>query len=103
MLFINTAIRMGMLGAMAAVSVPAWAADKLDRTVLPIHEPEYPPVTELDVRKATHPPRFQVKAPEDAPNVLIVLIDDMGFRQSIVLGGPIPMRTADRLAKGSPV
>ncbi len=98
MLFINTAIRMGMLLAMAAVSVPAWAADTPDRTVLPIHEPEYPPVTELDVRNATPPPRFQVKAPEDAPNVLIVLIDDLGFGQSSAFGGPIPMPTADRLA-----
>ncbi|MDT3776794.1 arylsulfatase [Nitrospira sp. MA-1] len=87
-----------MLLAMAAVSAPAWAADKLDRTVLPIHEPEYPPVTELDVRNATPPPRFQVKAPEDAPNVLIVLIDDLGFGQSSAFGGPISMPTADRLA-----
>jgi hypothetical protein len=29
----------------------------LDRTVLPIPEPSYPPITELDVRKATPPPR----------------------------------------------
>ncbi|MGB5053858.1 MAG: arylsulfatase [Nitrospirales bacterium] len=98
MLFINTTMRMGMLLAMAAVSVPAWAADKPDRTVLPIHEPEYPPITELDVRNATPPPRFQVKAPEEAPNVLIVLIDDLGFGQSSAFGGPIPMPTANRLA-----
>ncbi len=27
------------------------------------------------------PPPFQVKAPEEAPNVVVVLIDDMGFGQ----------------------
>ena len=45
------------------------------------------------------PPRFQVKAPACAPNVLIVLIDDMGFGMSSAFGGPINMPTVDRLAK----
>jgi arylsulfatase A-like enzyme len=69
-----------------------------DRTVLPIPEPQYPHSTVLDARKATPPPRFEVKAPADAPNVLIVLIDDMGFGQSGAFGGPINMPTVDRLA-----
>ena len=62
-----------------------------DRTVLPIPEPVNPPITVLDARNATPPPRFQVKAPQNAPNVLIVLIDDMGFGQSSAFGGPIHM------------
>ena len=52
-----------------------------DRTVLPIPEPQYPHSTVFDARNATPPPRFEVKAPAKAPNVLIVLIDDMGFGQ----------------------
>ena len=76
------------------------AADNLDRTMLPIPEPKYPPITELDARKAKAPPRFQVKAPSSAPNVLIVLIDDMGFGQSSAFGGPIRMPTLERMAKG---
>ena len=44
------------------------------------------------------PPRFEVKAPAGAPNVLIVLIDDMGFGQSSAFGGPIHMPTVERLA-----
>ena len=67
-----------------------------DRTVLPIPEPQYPHSTVLDVRNATPPPRFEVKAPAGAPNVLIVLIDDMGFGQSSAFGGPIHMPTVDR-------
>jgi arylsulfatase A-like enzyme len=70
----------------------------IDRTVLPIPEPAPPAITELDVRKATPPPRFEVKAPEGAPNVLIVLIDDMGFGMSSAYGGPVRMPTAERLA-----
>ena len=68
------------------------------RTVLPIPEPKRPAITELDARKATPPPRFEVKAPAGAPNVLIILIDDMGFGMSSAFGGPIHMPTVERLA-----
>lgn len=74
--------------------------ENLDRTHLPIPEPKIAPVTELDARNAKVPPRFEVKAPAAAPNVLIVLIDDMGFGQSSAFGGPIHMPTLERLAKG---
>ena len=69
-----------------------------DRTVLPIPEPQYPHSTVFDVRNATPPPRFEVKAPPNAPNVLIILIDDMGFGQSSAFGGPIHMPTVESLA-----
>jgi arylsulfatase len=83
-----------------SASAPEKAAtDSLDRTVLPIPEPKRPPIAELDVRKATAPPRFEVKPPAAAPNVLIVLLDDLGFGQSSAFGGPIHMPTAERLAK----
>src|SRR5262245_58349006 len=72
-------------------------ADKLDRTVLPIPEPTYPHSDVLDARNAKAPPRFEVKAPKGAPNVLIVLIDDMGFGMSEAFGGPIHMPTVKRL------
>ncbi len=70
----------------------------LDRTVLPIKEPERQTYQELDVRNATAPPRFEVKAPAGAPNVLIVLIDDMGFGAPEVFGGPVTTPTMDKLA-----
>jgi hypothetical protein len=76
------------------------AADTLDRTHLPIPEPKPAPITTLDARNAKAPPRFQVKAPAKAPNVLIVLIDDMGFGQASTFGGPIRMPTLERMAKG---
>lgn len=97
-LIISTLMRSGIFLAMAALGMPAWAADMLDRTVLPIHEPEYPPITELDARNATPPPRFEVKAPTGAPNVLLVMIDDMGFGMPSAFGGPIHMPTVERLA-----
>jgi arylsulfatase len=72
---------------------------ELDRTVLPIPAPKPPTYTELDVRNATPPPRFQVRAPEGAPNVLVVLVDDLGFAGTSQFGGPVPTPTFDRLAQ----
>ena len=69
-----------------------------DRSVLPLTEPIYPAITELDARKATPPKRFEVKAPNKAPNVVVVLVDDIGFGHSSAFGGPINMPTLERLA-----
>jgi len=74
------------------------ATDKLDRTVLPIPEPQPPTITELDARNIKAPARFQVKAPKGAPNVVVVLLDDIGFGQSSAFGGPVKMPTLDKLA-----
>jgi arylsulfatase A-like enzyme len=81
-----------------AISIAA-PAPAPDRTVLPIAEPTYPPITELDVRKATPPPRFEVKAPPGAPNVLVILLDNLGYGATKTFGGVINMPTLDRLAK----
>ncbi len=72
-----------------------------DRKHLPIHEPEYAPCETMfaDDNPPAPPPRFTVKPPEGAPNVVIFMIDDMGYGASSAFGGPIPMPTAERLAK----
>ncbi|MDH4558743.1 arylsulfatase [Pseudomonas sp. BN417] len=91
---------LGLLPALFASLVVAQTDnDKLDRTTLPIPEPKRPLYTELDVRKAKAPPQFQVKAPAGAPNVVIVLVDDLGFGATSTFGGPIPTPTLDRLAQ----
>ena len=90
-----------MLAPLTAAPAAAQAATVVlptDRTVLPLPEPQYPHSTVFDVRNATPPPRFEVKAPANAPNVLIVLIDDMGFGQSSAFGGPVHMPTVEKLA-----
>jgi arylsulfatase A-like enzyme len=78
---------------------PPTVGGEMDRTVLPIPEPTYPLATELDARDATAPPRFEVKAPTGAPNVIVFLIDDIGFGHASTFGGAIPMPTLDRLAR----
>lgn len=69
-----------------------------DRSILPLKEPVPALYTELDVRNATPPPRFEVKAPQEAPNVVIVLIDDLGFAGTSKFGGPVSTPTFDKMA-----
>lgn len=71
----------------------------IDRTVLPIKEPTRQVYKELDARNVAAPERFDVKAPKDAPNVVVILIDDIGFGASSHFGGPIDMPVLDNLGK----
>jgi len=84
--------------APASQAAPPQVVLPTERTVLPIPEPGYPHRTVLLAPNATPPPRFEVKAPAGAPNVLSVLIDDMGFGQSSAFGGPVHVPTVERLA-----
>lgn len=76
----------------------ATAGNELDRTVLPIKEPVRQTYTELDARDAKAPAGFHVTAPKAAPNVVVILIDDMGFGVSEAFGGPVATPTMDKLA-----
>src|SRR5262249_32550750 len=82
----------------ALVLVRAAAAQDVARPTLPIPEPAPPTINELDARNAKAPRRFELTAPKDAPNVVVVLIDDMGFGLSSAFGGPAHMPTLDKLA-----
>lgn len=55
-----------------------------------------PPGDEAFVRAPIRP----VRPPAGAPNVVVVLVDDMGFGASSAYGGPCRMPTAERLADG---
>ncbi len=94
--FLNTC----SLGLILAVCPLSAAAAEPDRTHLPVAEPERPVYTELDARNASPPPRFEVTAPDDAPNVVIFLIDDVGFGAADTFGGPIATPTLSDLAQG---
>jgi arylsulfatase len=96
---LNRATRRTAAIALICVAGPAAAAGQaLDRTVLPIAEPARKTYTEVDVRKVDKPPRFKVKAPEGAPNVVIVLVDDLGMGAVTPFGGPIVTPTLEAVA-----
>jgi arylsulfatase A-like enzyme len=73
-------------------------AVQLDRTSLPIKEPRRVTFKELDARNAKPPARWEVTAPKGAPNVIVILIDDMGFGVTEPFGGQIKTPAIDRLA-----
>jgi arylsulfatase len=72
------------------------------RAVLPIPDVTPVGVTTYDARDpdTSYPPIRPVRPPAGAPNVLFVLIDDVGFGASSAFGGPVRMPTAERLAAG---
>jgi arylsulfatase len=95
---------MRIQGTSAALSIALMLTSQLsysdvDRTVLPITEPKRQTYNELDARNVKPPPRFEVKAPAGAPNVVIVLIDDIGFGGTSTFGGPIRTPTMEQLAQ----
>lgn len=71
-----------------------------DRTVLPIAPPPFSGTIGTTYKDSVASPVRPVRAPEGAPNVLVVLLDDEGFGQSGTFGGLIPTPTQDRLAEG---
>ena len=69
------------------------------RDILPIPDKPYVGLTTYDAKDpdTKFPPIREVRPPTDAPNVLGVLIDDVGFGASSAFGGPCHTPTADRL------
>ena len=75
--------------------------DKVQRSILPIPDAQHVGVTTYDAKDpdTKFPPIEPLRPPKGAPNVLIVLLDDVGFAASSAFGGPIHTPTAERLAK----
>ena len=74
----------------------------IGRETLPIpHRPPAGSVTYDAKDPATRfPPIEPLRPPAGAPNVLVVLLDDVGFGASSAFGGPVNTPTAERLAAG---
>ena len=76
--------------------------DRQSRTMLPIPDRQAPGLTTYDAKDpdTAYPPIEPLLPPDGAPNVLIVLLDDVGFGACGTFGGPCDTPTADRLASG---
>jgi arylsulfatase len=70
--------------------------------MLPIPDRAATGLTTYDAKDpdTSYPPIEPLRPPEGAPNVLIVLLDDVGFGAAATFGGPCATPTADRLAEG---
>ena len=88
----------------SATSRRRWpVTDPVQRSILPIPDRPVRRATILYDAKdpeAKFPPIRPLRPPAGAPNVLIVLLDDVGFGASSAFGGPCHTPTAERLAAG---
>ncbi|QIX26504.1 arylsulfatase [Nocardioides sp. JQ2195] len=73
----------------------------MNRRILPVPEPTatITPSVDRAHQSPGYPVRGRISPPAGAPNVLVVLVDDMGFGASSAYGGPCRMPTAERLAE----
>ena len=80
---------------------PAYAGshEALDRSSLPLAFPAYR--GNLEPTEAESTPSFPAKprAPDGAPNILLVMTDDVGFASASTFGGPAPTPNLDKLAQ----
>jgi arylsulfatase A-like enzyme len=74
--------------------------DDQQRTILPIPDVQPISLTTFDAKnpETKFPPIVPLRPPADAPNVLIILIDDVGFGASSAFGGPCQTPNLEKLA-----
>lgn len=74
--------------------------DRHSRSMLPIPDRPAPGLTTYDAKdpETSFPPIEPLRPPEGAPNVLVILLDDVGFGQPSTFGGLIPPPRLDQLA-----
>jgi arylsulfatase len=74
--------------------------EAIGREVLPIPDRPFEGVVTYDAKDpdTSFPPIEPLRPPAGAPNVLVVLLDDVGFGASSAFGGPCATPTAERLA-----
>ena len=84
--------------ASAQAQVAKGAAGPPQGSVLPYPDPEFKGVIGRTTEDSKPDFPQPVSAPEGAPNVLLILTDDVGFGASSAFGGPVPTPTLEALA-----
>jgi arylsulfatase len=76
--------------------------DLHSRAILPIPSQPHTALTTYDAKdpNTKFPPIEPLRPPHGAPNVLIVLLDDVGFAASSAFGGPCATPNFEKLASG---
>jgi Sulfatase len=89
-------------GNSQAGSAAAPKQPEVRRDILPIPDVPHVGLTTYDAKDpdTSYPPIRDVRPPRSAPNVLVVLIDDVGFGASSAFGGPCQTPNFERLASG---
>ena len=74
--------------------------DSIQRSVLPIPDRRPVGTTTYDAKDpdTKFPPITPLRPPTGAPNVLLILIDDVGYGQFSAFGGGVPSPSVEKLA-----
>jgi arylsulfatase A-like enzyme len=88
-----------LLASVSGAVTSLFAARAQAQDVLPRPEQPFKGHIGRTVEESTKDFPQEVKAPKGAPNVLVILTDDVGFGASSTFGGPVPTSTMDRLAR----
>ncbi len=88
---------MSLIGGLALLCL-GLAANPLAQEVLPRPEPPFHGTIGRTVKDSKPDFPKEVQAPKGAPNILLIMTDDVGFAASSPFGGPIPTPTLGRLA-----
>jgi arylsulfatase len=99
--FVAASCSMGWLVANAQdKTTPPTVPGRVDRTVLPPPAPEFKGKIGPNYKESTpdFSPALPVTAPDGAPHVLVIVLDDVGYGHLGCYGGPIATPNIDRLA-----
>jgi arylsulfatase len=92
-----SAFSLGMAFVLSAAASAVFAAEGAQ---LPQPDPAFKGKIGQTFKDSTPSYPQPVKAPKGSPNVLIILLDDVGFGMAGTFGGPVPTPNLDKLATG---
>lgn len=75
---------------------------QVSRAILPVPDQAHIGLTTYDAKDpdTKYPPIHDIRPPEGAPNVVVILLDDVGYGASSAFGGPCQTPTFEKLASG---
>lgn len=86
------------LGALLSLAFATTSTAQPDRSSLPIQLPSFEGKIGKTYKNSESAWQNPVAAPEGAPNIIVILLDDVGFGQTSTFGGLIPTPSLDKLA-----
>ena len=82
-----------------SIAIPSAVGHDLNRTALPIPQGPFKGHVAPRTKDSVKDFPIEASAPKGAPNVLVIMTDDVGYGASSTFGGLIPTPTLDRLAE----
>jgi arylsulfatase A-like enzyme len=86
------------VGVARAQDSSALPQSTIDRSVLPLPTPKFEGVIGKTYKESKEDWPKLPTPPQGAPNVVVIMLDDVGYGQTSTFGGPVPTPELDKLA-----